>query len=1069
MVSKKSLRNKVLIAGYYGFGNAGDEAILESMLADLLMQQENLEFVVVSANPIETMSNYHVKAVYWKDIIGLLNAVRESDLVILGGGGLFHDYWGVPGDTLLTQHHWGIPYYSGFGLLAALYRKPFMIYSVGIGPLLLDEGKRLTRLTFDLADAITVRDLESKEWLVSVGFPENKVLVTADPALNLSSDANQAEEILRSDGIIPGEQSIIGICIRNWTAGEKDNKWKMELATAIDQFIDIYDAQVVFIPFQVSDRSMENDHIAALGVVGMMRHHDRVHVLPKAYPPDIVSGLISRCHLVIGMRLHSLIFSTSAAIPAVALVYDPKVSSYMGSLGLSEYALDLQTVDADQLFNTIKYAWTQQKQIQKKLTLRKKKLKDLARKSTSLALELLEKGADEKVTGSVIDGIRYLALKQTFALAERDQAAQVLSAQVLERDLTVQVLRAQALERDQTVQVLSAQVLERDQTVQVLRAKVLERDQTVQVLSAQVLERDQTVQVLRAKVLERDQTVQVLRAKVLERDQAVQSLSAQVLDRDQAAKVLRAKVLERDQAVQSLSAQVLDRDQAAKVLREEVLDRDQAAQVLKSQIQALQSQVEHQNAELLEIQQHLKEILNSKAWKLVQIFRGIRTFVLPIGSRREKLARSIYRHQRTLSYTVSKNAALIRQSIHRHGLPLAILKGLRIIVIRLYNMNKHIFHHDKYIQELNQLDLIISKHQGFFDIFHVPMGWNTASFQRFQHISLQSSRLGGLALYGGHPIVDHGIIVYQKVAKNLYVFDATNREVVERIFQALEKKQQPRILRIQSIDLVTTYEDVIDFIQRGFTVVYEYIDQISSDITGNVPDLVFRRHEALLKDERVLVVATSDQLFEEVKQLRLTNFVLSTNGVDPEHWRKAKGKPPEDLFPVLNGNTIIGYHGALAKWIDYELLHAIADKGCYQLLLIGYEHDEEFSKSGLKEHSRVHFLGSKSYFVLNSYIPYYDVAILPFMKTKLTDSVSPVKIFEYMAALKPIVTTDLRECKKYKSCLVARNMEEFMSQLERATKLKDDPAFLRILDAEAKENSWQQKTTEILRLAGVDI
>jgi glycosyltransferase involved in cell wall biosynthesis len=412
---------------------------------------------------------------------------------------------------------------------------------------------------------------------------------------------------------------------------------------------------------------------------------------------------------------------------------------------------------------------------------------------------------------------------------------------------------------------------------------------------------------------------------------------------------------------------------------------------------------------------------------------------------------------------------LIRQSIRRHGLPLAILKGLRIIGIRLYHANKKVFHRNKYNQELRQLDSIISQHTGFFDIVHVPMGWNTALFQRFQHISLQSSKLGGLALYGGHPIVDRGITVYQKAAKNLYIFDATNRQVVERVFQALEKKQQPRILRIQSTDLVTTVEDVNDFIHNGFTVVYEYIDEISPAITGGVPDLVFRRHEALLKDERVIVVATADQLFEEVQQQRLKNLVLSTNGVDLEHWRKTKGKPPEDLRPVINGNTIIGYHGALAKWIDYELLHAIADKGCYELLLIGYEHDEEFSKSGLKEHPRVHFLGSKSYFDLNSYTPYYDVAILPFKKTKLTDSVSPVKMFEYMAALKPIVTTDLRECEKYKSCLVAKSKEEFMSQLEMATKLKDDPDFLRVLDAEARENSWQQKTTEILRLAGVDV
>lgn len=362
------------------------------------------------------------------------------------------------------------------------------------------------------------------------------------------------------------------------------------------------------------------------------------------------------------------------------------------------------------------------------------------------------------------------------------------------------------------------------------------------------------------------------------------------------------------------------------------------------------------------------------------------------------------------------------------------------------------------------------QHSGFFDLFHVPMGWNTSLFQRFQHISLQTAKLGGLALYGGHPIVDRGITVYQKAADNLYVFDATNRQVVERIFHALDtKKQQPRILRIQSIDLVTTEEDVIRFVENGFTVIYEYIDEINPAITGNVPDSVYRRHLAILKDERVVMVATSDQLAEEVQHFRSKNFILSTNGVDLDHWRIPKGKPPSDLSPALNGNLIVGYHGALAKWMDYDLLRTIADAGPYEVVLIGHEHDGAFAESRLRDHPRVHFLGSKTYFELNTYAVHYDIAILPFKKTNLTEAVSPVKIFEYMAARKPVVSTDLRECKKYQSCLIASTHMEFLEQLQRAAELRNNLDYLRLLDKEASENSWERKTIEILRLAGVKI
>jgi polysaccharide pyruvyl transferase WcaK-like protein len=131
----------ILIGGYYGFGNTGDEAILSAMLNDLRSLQPELEFIVVSGNPGETAAHYNVEAIPWSDIPALLEAVQQCNLIILGGGGLFHDYWGVQTDTLLTRNLTGIPFFSGFPLLAELTKKPCMIYAVGVGPLLYEEGK----------------------------------------------------------------------------------------------------------------------------------------------------------------------------------------------------------------------------------------------------------------------------------------------------------------------------------------------------------------------------------------------------------------------------------------------------------------------------------------------------------------------------------------------------------------------------------------------------------------------------------------------------------------------------------------------------------------------------------------------------------------------------------------------------------------------------------------------------------------------------------------------------------------------------------------------------------------
>ncbi len=417
---------------------------------------------------------------------------------------------------------------------------------------------------------------------------------------------------------------------------------------------------------------------------------------------------------------------------------------------------------------------------------------------------------------------------------------------------------------------------------------------------------------------------------------------------------------------------------------------------------------------------------------------------------------------------ISRAFFRVRDATRRYGILRAFTRAVEILIAEFPRFVKRILFFKSYVTTIKKLEEIISSHKGFIDFFPAPMGWNTIWFQRFQHFSLQAARLGGLALYGGFPpFMDKDLNVYKEVAPNLYVFDAMDWWVRRRIFHKLEIISQPRVMRIQSVDLGTTLTDIQEAVKKGFKVIYEYIDEISIEITGPVPEMIKQRHEAILRNEDIFIVATSDQLYENVSLYRTKNFILSANGVDVEHWRIPKGKPPEDLKPALNGGIIVAYHGTLATWIDYDLLRMIADNGRYNLLLIGHQHDDTFTQSGLKKHPRVYYLGGKSYFELNLYAAYYDITILPFKKTHMTDAVSPVKIFEYMALGKPIVTTDLRECKKYESCLVAKNIGEFMQLLLMAEKISKKSSYLRLLRKEATENSWENKTKEVLKMVGI--
>src|SRR5271169_1177965 len=92
---------RVTIVGYYGFRNAGDEVILAAMLRDL-RRRPDLSIAVASAAPRETAEAHGVDSFLWSDTRALMNSVESADLVIVGGGGLFHDSFGFDPDAFLT-------------------------------------------------------------------------------------------------------------------------------------------------------------------------------------------------------------------------------------------------------------------------------------------------------------------------------------------------------------------------------------------------------------------------------------------------------------------------------------------------------------------------------------------------------------------------------------------------------------------------------------------------------------------------------------------------------------------------------------------------------------------------------------------------------------------------------------------------------------------------------------------------------------------------------------------------------------------------------------------------------
>jgi len=405
--------SSVFIAGYYGFNNAGDEAILWCMVEQLRALHPGLDIAVASGSPQETSRRYNVRGVLWNDIAAVRNAVEQAGLVLVGGGGLFHDYWGVDPDAFLTDRHWGPVYFASPALLAMLHEKPLMLYAVGVGPLLSEHARQFTRAACEAADTVTVRDSGSKQLLESIGVAAAKVAVTADPAFAFAPN-----RIRTTTGAAP----VTGVALRHWAIGTYPDFWQREVAAALDAFLETGGGSILFLPFQTCAGERENDRAVIERVRSFMRAPGATRILPDSSPEALYTA-IGRCDVVLGMRLHSLIFAFLNRCPFVALSYDPKVGEFLRATGLENFALDITAVDAQGLAALLRQALAGGEQFGAPLEVMRGELAGLARENACLALKLLQTpGAGARMTQSVAPllarGVRALILDKLDLKAE---------------------------------------------------------------------------------------------------------------------------------------------------------------------------------------------------------------------------------------------------------------------------------------------------------------------------------------------------------------------------------------------------------------------------------------------------------------------------------------------------------------------------------------------------------------------------------------------------------------------------------------------------------------------------
>lgn len=301
---------RVLFSGYYGFGNAGDEAVLNATLRELSLTHPGIDITVLSASPTVTACEHGVRALPRMNPLALANAIFNSDLVVSGGGGLLQD---------VTSQR-SLFYYLSIICMAKAAGKKTVLYGQGFGPINSRFAKSVTRHVLNRVDDIGVRDPCSAEEIEDIGV-RRPVEVAADPALLLQPErSDRVDEALRSLGI-RGKRPIVGLCLRPWGQRERVVAMGVSLAQGLSRL----GSRVVLVPMQPSQDVplLEEILVNSDCDVGLLR--DRLH-------PRELMAFLGSLDLVVGMRLHSLIFASVMGVPCVGLVYDPKVQGFLDAV-----------------------------------------------------------------------------------------------------------------------------------------------------------------------------------------------------------------------------------------------------------------------------------------------------------------------------------------------------------------------------------------------------------------------------------------------------------------------------------------------------------------------------------------------------------------------------------------------------------------------------------------------------------------------------------------------------------------------------------------------------------------
>ncbi|MDE7218026.1 MAG: polysaccharide pyruvyl transferase CsaB [Oscillospiraceae bacterium] len=304
----------ILISGYYGFNNIGDESILRTVIDNLREKLPHVEITVLSQSPAQTAEKYGVRAARRMNLWDIFRSIWRCDMLLSGGGSLLQD----------ATSSRSILYYLFILRLAQLLGKRTFIYSQGIGPIAGKRNRRYTAFVLSRTDGIVVRDGKSRDLLLELGVPGGLIHVTADPVIRVKTPGPELGlQILAEEGCPRREGHLtVGWAVKS----RKPNKsFLQEVEKCILWLREEYGADSVLIPFF---------HDEDVGICQAVAEHldGQAGCLRKKHLSEETLSIIGCMDVLVGVRLHSLIYAAVMGVPMIGVSYDPKVESFLSSI-----------------------------------------------------------------------------------------------------------------------------------------------------------------------------------------------------------------------------------------------------------------------------------------------------------------------------------------------------------------------------------------------------------------------------------------------------------------------------------------------------------------------------------------------------------------------------------------------------------------------------------------------------------------------------------------------------------------------------------------------------------------